>query len=70
MEIITQGNKRTFTDIYSGRSLSEWKCAKCGEWLNDDVVWVNPDDGKATVEHGKPYCVDCAPEEREDTPYV
>ena len=47
--------------IYS----TEYKCYECGLWVDqDDAVWIDPKTGIATTgDEGKPYHIDCAPEE-------
>lgn len=42
------------------------KCVECvDEFYEDDIVWVDPVTTKASM-NGKPYCVRCAPEERDN----
>jgi len=59
-----QGNCREIINDENPRAyLREWKCAECGEWLDEqDTVWINPENGIATME-GNPYHTFCAPDE-------
>lgn len=59
-------NQRIISDPYNPRIfVVEWKCAGCGEWLNEDeVLWIDPETGEATVMKGNPYHPGCEPEER------
>lgn len=43
-------NQRIISDPYNPRIfVVEWKCAGCGEWLNEDeVLWIDPETGEAT----------------------
>ena len=54
-------NPRVFRD--------EYKCAECGEWVDqENVVWVNPATGEAsTGDAGRPFHEGCAPEEEEES---
>lgn len=65
MEIeYTSGARRIIYDKMNARVRKvELKCHECGEWEDeDDMVWINPDTGEATVENGLPYHTDCAPD--------
>jgi len=44
---------------------TEYRCFECGLWIDqDDVVWIDPKTGRATTgDEGKPFHIDCAPEE-------
>ena len=46
------------------RPTNLYSCRACVETIEeDDVVWIDPTTGKASTE-GYPYCVSCAPEEK------
>lgn len=41
-------------------------CFQCAALVaEDEVVWIDPDSGRTTVEFGEPHHVACAPDEPE-----
>lgn len=66
IQIDERKNYRQIFDDMNPRIYQEqWKCANCGKWIDaEEVVWIDPETGDATTsEMGKPFHVDCAPEQ-------
>lgn len=39
-----------------------YACAECDEYVHqEDTVWIEPHTGEASVMHGDPFHVECAP---------
>lgn len=60
--------REIFDDLNPRIRTKEFRCYECKEWVNEeDTVWVNPQTGEATTgEDGKPFHVECAPEQEGD----
>jgi hypothetical protein len=56
-------NREKITQFENGRAMVEYRCYACGELVNsDDTVWINPQNGIATMlDGGEPFHVSCAP---------
>ena len=56
---------RTTIDTMNPRiHITEYKCAVCGEWIDEeDTVWLDADGEASTADDAKAYHLDCAPEQ-------
>jgi hypothetical protein len=58
-------HKLTYDDMNERVSFEEWRCCWCEDWVHaDEVIWAT-EDGVLSTDTGKPYCVSCAPQEKE-----
>ena len=65
IKISLDGKVKTISDDNNPRIYStEYKCTKCGMWINsedNDLHWVDSQTGAETDGEGDPYCGDCFP---------
>lgn len=65
-ELKNDGKCRVTYDTENPRiNVTEWKCAGCGAWVNDEeVVWAHDDGTLSTTDkESKPWCDGCLPPE-------